>query len=57
MKRLAFLLIISTLVTLASAQPVKKGKYGDGPDDVPVVGVIKGLTDQQLLETVQKQSF
>lgn len=36
---------------------VKKGKYGDGPDSIAPVGVIKGLTDDQLMEVVQKQTF
>src|SRR5262245_1123093 len=39
------------------AQGKKVGKYGDGPDAVPAVGITKGLSDDQLLETVQKQTF
>ena len=39
------------------AQKDRKGKYGDGPDSIAPVGIIKGLTDEQLLETVQKQTF
>ena len=39
------------------AQVSRKGKYGDGPDSIAPVGIIKGLTDDQLLEVVQKQTF
>lgn len=39
------------------AQPLKKGKYGDGPDSIPAVGIVKGLSDDRLLETVQRQTF
>jgi hypothetical protein len=35
----------------------QKGKYGDGPDTIAPVAVIKGLSDNDLLETVQKQTF
>jgi hypothetical protein len=51
----AFVLAIQAqtkLITLSS-----KGKFGDGPDSIPAVGVIKGLSDDQLLETVQRQTF
>jgi len=34
-----------------------KGKYGDGPDSIAPVGVMKNLSDEQLLEVVQKQTF
>ncbi|MFN2458965.1 MAG: hypothetical protein ABR502_12260 [Chitinophagaceae bacterium] len=34
-----------------------KSKYGDGPDNIAPVGIIKGLKDEQLLEVVQKQTF
>lgn len=34
-----------------------KGKYGDGPDSIAPVGIIKNLTNDQLLEVVQKQTF
>ncbi|MBB1285063.1 beta-glucosidase [Flavisolibacter sp. BT320] len=44
-------------VMVLQAQGWKKGKYGDGPDSIPPVGVIKGLPDEQLLETVQRQTF
>jgi hypothetical protein len=33
------------------------GRYGDGPDSIAPVGVIKGLSDDQLMEVVQKQTF
>jgi len=31
--------------------------YLNNPDSIPPVGIIKGLSDGQLLETVQKQTF
>ena len=43
MKRLACLLTTILFINFLFAQQTKKGKYGDGPDDVPMVGVIKGL--------------
>lgn len=39
------------------SQIAVKGKFGDGPDSIPAVGVTKGLTDEQLMETVQRQTF
>ena len=33
------------------------GRFGDGPDSIAPVGIIKNLTDYQLLEVVQKQTF
>jgi len=57
MKRLTCFLPALLGITILFAQSSPKGKYGDGPDDVPVVGIIKGLTDDQLLETVQRQTF
>ena len=57
MKRSTCLLTFSLLFIFSLAQQTKKGKYGDGPDGVAAVGVIKGLSDEQLLETVQKQTF
>ena len=41
------LIMVLPAIKLGLAQ---KGTYGDGPDDVSAVGVIKGLTDDQLLE-------
>jgi hypothetical protein len=55
MKRLTCLSIALFTGIFLFAQ--QKGKYGDGPDGVTAVGVIKGLTDDQLLETVQRQTF
>jgi hypothetical protein len=49
----SFLLVTSSLL----AQSLTKGKYGDGPDSIAPVGIIKNLTDDQLLEVVQKQTF
>src|SRR5689334_11415441 len=54
MKRLICLILLLSMAAVPFAQ---KGKYGDGPDAVPAVGVMKGLSDEQLLETVQKQTF
>ena len=34
-----------------------KGKYGNGPDSIAPVGIIKGLSDEQLMDVVQKQTF
>lgn len=55
-----FLFSVFLLCFIAgNAQPrsLTKGKYGDGPDSIAPVGVKKGLTDDQLMETVQKQTF
>ena len=41
----------STLTSLST------GRFGDGPDSIAPVGIIKNLTDEQLLEVVQKQTF
>lgn len=49
----SFLLVASLL----QAQSLSKGKYGDGPDSIAPVGIIKNLTDDQLLEVVQRQTF
>lgn len=50
MKRLTYLVTALLFINLLFEQQAKKGKYGDGPDDIPMVGVIKGLSDEQLLE-------
>jgi len=58
MKRLPLLILILFIqLALINAQSVKKGKYGDGPDSIAPVGIVKGLSDEQLLETVQRQTF
>ena len=57
MKQFTCLVTTLLFINLLFVQQAKKGRYGDGPDDVPIVGVIKGLSDEQLLETVQKQTF
>jgi len=48
-----------TILLLAGidAQSLTKGRFGDGPDSIAPVGIIKGLNDDQLLEVVQKQTF
>ena len=56
MKRLSCFIFLSMAFS-TNAQLVDKGKYGDGPDSIAPVGIIKGLSDEQLLETVQKQTF
>ncbi|MEI9947003.1 MAG: glucoamylase family protein [Chitinophagaceae bacterium] len=57
MKRWLCFLPALLMISFSFAQISKKGKYGDGPDNVPVAGIIKGLSDEQLLETVQRQTF
>ncbi len=61
MKRFTCLLSLLALTVSAYAQlkppTLTKGKYGDGPDSIAPVGIIKGLTDDLLLETVQRQTF
>lgn len=55
-----FLLIFFSLLVISSlsySQSLTKGRYGDGPDSIAPVGIIKNLTDDQLLEVVQKQTF
>lgn len=54
--RSIFAIVALVLTVSASAQKIKK-TYPDGPDSIPPVGVIKGLSDEQLLETVQRQTF
>ncbi|HEU4901246.1 MAG TPA: hypothetical protein VFT06_00605, partial [Flavisolibacter sp.] len=57
MKSFFSFLVFVTAVSFLQAQPLSKGKYGDGPDSIAPVGVRKGLSDEQLLETVQRQTF
>jgi hypothetical protein len=57
MKKLLFVFLTTICMLSISAQQKKMGKYGDGPDSIPPVGIIKGLSDEQLMETVQKQTF
>jgi hypothetical protein len=56
MKQLLCLFTVLSVCFLSVAQN-KKSTYADGPDDIPAVGIIKNLTDEQLLETVQRQTF
>ncbi|MFV0604533.1 MAG: glucoamylase family protein [Niabella sp.] len=56
------LLKISVFLTIAAfsqtnSASLTTGQYGDGPDSIAPVGVKKGLADEQLMETVQKQTF
>ena len=46
MKRLLCLLFL-LLILKSHSQPLTKGKYGDGPDSIAPVGIIKNLTDEQ----------
>jgi hypothetical protein len=48
---------IHSISAMAQPRSLTKGRYGDGPDSIAPVGIIKGLTDSLLLETVQKQTF
>jgi hypothetical protein len=61
MKRLLcyfpFLFYLSIAAAQVKSISLTKGKYADGPDSIAPVGIIKGLTDDQLMETVQKQTF
>ncbi len=61
MKCFQFFLILLIIVMQLTAQQksvvLTKGKYGDGPDSIAPIGIIKNLTDDQLLEAVQKQTF
>jgi hypothetical protein len=59
MKKLLISAVLFSVALASSAQnkSLSKGKYGDGPDSIAPVGIIKNLTDDQLLETVQKQTF
>src|SRR5678810_310991 len=36
---------------------IVNGVYSDGADSIAPAGIVKGLSDEQLLETVQKQTF
>lgn len=57
MKKILLLLLLASLQGLAQKKPLTIGRYGDGPDSIAPVGIIKGLSDEQLLETVQRQTF
>lgn len=56
---LIIIAFIFSQVLLARKKSISivKGKYGDGPDAVAPVGIIKGLSDDRLLDFVQKQTF
>jgi hypothetical protein len=62
LKKIVGIVLIALAVNGVNAQGKKplsltKGKYGSGPDSIAPVGIIKGLTDDQLMEVVQKQTF
>ena len=61
MKRVTCFFILLSIAFLSGAQPkslaLTKGKYGDGPDSIAPKGLIKGLSNDALLELVQKQTF
>lgn len=48
---------IFLLAIIAAFRALAQGRYGDGPDSIPPVGVVRGLSDEQLLETIQRQTF
>lgn len=52
---LSWLLTCSPVLLFAQVDP--KGKYGTGPDSIAPVGIVRGLSDEQLMETVQRQTF
>ena len=56
---LIIIAFIFSQVLLAQKNSIStvKGKYGDAPDAVVPVGIIQGLSDDQLLDVVQKQTF
>lgn len=50
--------LFALLLALTTLFPsLANGIYGDGPDSIPPVGVVRGLSDEQLLETIQRQTF
>lgn len=57
MKRFLCSVFIFCAINANAQLSLTKGKYGDGPDSIAPVGVKRGLTDEQLMETVQKQTF
>lgn len=57
LRSITIIYILLSCPALLMGQPKKNGTYGDGPDSIPVQGIIKGLNNDQLLETVQKQTF
>src|SRR3954470_19280003 len=54
--RRQILLLAFTLLLCIRLTAQKKSPH-TFPDSIPPVGIIKGLTDDQLLEVVQKQTF
>jgi len=56
-KGLSIIVHLLFAASLLHAQVSGKGKYGDGPDSIAPVGIIKDLSDDRLLEVVQKQTF
>ena len=54
-----FLLILFFAAGCKEKQTAAKvnGVYSDGADSIAPAGIVKGLNDEQLLETVQKQTF
>ena len=61
MKRVTCFSILLFSAFVSDAQPkslaLTKGKYGDGPDTIAPKGLTKELSDDALLELVQKQTF
>jgi hypothetical protein len=40
-----------------NASSLTTGKYGDGPDSIAPVGIIKNISDSSLLDIIQRQTF
>src|ERR1700741_797076 len=57
MNRLIYTLCFLSFVLSIKAQPNSQINIGRAADSITPVGIIKGLSDDQLLETVQKQTF
>ncbi|MFL5739504.1 MAG: hypothetical protein ACJ75B_04760, partial [Flavisolibacter sp.] len=51
------LLIQLVLVCICASVTVEAQKLNSGGNDIPVVGIVKGLSDSALLELVQRQTF
>jgi hypothetical protein len=56
-KKITGILFFTCCSCFLFGQNKSKGTYGDGPDAITLAGIIKGLSDDQLLEIVQRQTF
>src|SRR5499427_3593103 len=57
MRRILMITVFITACQFLFAQKNKNQAVHTYPDSIPPVGVIKGLSDDQLLEVVQRQTF